>query len=89
MAKYSKKPVVIEAVQFTGFNFDEIEAFVGGDYGKDAEGNQVIATLEGALTISNNDFIIKGIGGEVYPCKPDIFKACYKEEDANSQINKL
>ena len=75
--KYRKKPVVIEAVQFTGLNFDEIESFVGGDYGKDAKGNGVIATLEGPLHISPNDWIIKGVKGEFYPCKPDIFKATY------------
>lgn len=79
MPKFVKKPVVVEAIQFTGFNFDEIESFVGGDYGKDAEGNHVIATLEGAMRVSIKDFIIKGVKGEFYPCKPDIFKATYEE----------
>lgn len=78
IAKYRKKPIVIEAVQFTGFNFDEIEEFVGGDYGKNEEGEQVIATLEGALKISDNDWIIKGVKDEFYPCKPDIFEATYE-----------
>jgi hypothetical protein len=76
--KYRKKPVVIEAIQFTGLNFNEIEAFVGGDYGKNAKGESVIATLEGPLRISTNDWIIKGVKGEFYPCKPDIFKATYE-----------
>ena len=76
--KYRKKPVVIEAVRFTGTNFNDIEKFVGGDYGKDSEGNQVIATLEGPLKISDNDWIIKGVKGEFYPCKPDIFEATYE-----------
>lgn len=79
MKKYRKKPVIIEAVQFTGINFSEIEKFVGGDYGKNEEGEGVIATLEGAMKISNGDFIIKGIQGEFYPCKPDIFEATYEE----------
>ena len=65
-----------EAVQFTG-NFDEVEDFVGGDLGKDKDGNYVVATLEGAMKVSPNDFIIKGLRGEFYPCKPDIFKASY------------
>lgn len=86
MPKYRKKPVVIEAVQFTGFNFDEIEKFVGGDYGKNEKGEHTIATLEGALKISKDDFIIKGIKGEFYPCKPDIFEqtydSCIGETDA-------
>ncbi len=75
--KFRKKPVVIEAVKFTGFNFDEIEKFVGGDYGKNEQGEQVIATLEGAMKITNGDFIIKGVKGEFYPCKSDIFEATY------------
>lgn len=78
--KYRKKPVVIEAVQFTGINFDEIEDFVGGDYGKGSDGVGVVATLEGPLTISRNDYIIKGVKGEFCSCKPDIFDATYEEE---------
>lgn len=74
--KYRKKPVVIEAVQFT-VNFDEIEQFVGGDAEwRDSE--LVIATLEGPLHAAPNDWIIKGIKGEFYPCKPDIFEATYE-----------
>ncbi|TBG78598.1 hypothetical protein ELG76_04080 [Rhizobium leguminosarum] len=75
MAMYRKKPVVIEAVQFTG-NFDEIEKFVGGD-AEFRDGELIIATLEGPLRASPNDWIIKGIKGEFYPCKPDIFEATY------------
>ena len=70
-----KKPVVIEAVQFTG-NFDEIEKFVGGD-AEFRNGELIVATLEGAMHASPNDFIIKGVHGEFYPCKPDIFKETY------------
>ena len=76
--KFRKKPVVIEAVQFRLNNIDDVERFVGGDLGKDAEGNPVIATLEGALRVSLNDWIIKGVKGEFYPCKPDIFAATYE-----------
>ena len=77
MARFRKKPVVIEAVQFNG-NFEEIESFVGGDLGKDMTGRYVVATLEGALQISGMDWIIKGVKGEFYPCKPDIFEATYE-----------
>jgi len=78
MSFYRKKPVVIEAVQFTLRSFDECEEFVGGDFGKDKEGNTVIATLEGAMRVSLNDWIIRGVKGEFYPCKPDIFEATYE-----------
>jgi hypothetical protein len=74
--KFRKKPVVVEAVQFTG-NFDEIEEFVGGDCSYHA-GVLIVATLEGPLKASNNDWIIKGVNGEFYPCKPDIFKKTYE-----------
>jgi len=76
VAKYRKKPVVIEAIQFAAGNFDEIETFVGGD-AEFRDGEIVIATLEGPLRASPNDFIIKGVKGEFYPCKPDIFEATY------------
>lgn len=76
MSKFRKKPVVIEAIQFIG-NFDEIEAFVGGD-AEFRDGKLLVATLEGPLWASRNDWIIKGIKGEFYPCKPDIFEATYE-----------
>lgn len=78
MAKFRKKPVVVEAVQFTLHTMDQVEEFVGGDLGEDKGGNTVIATLEGAMKCSLNDWIIKGVKGEFYPCKPDIFAATYE-----------
>ena len=81
MAKrYRKKPVVIEAVQWVG-NFGEIERFVGGD-AEFREGQLVVATLEGPLRASEGDWIIKGVKGEFYPCKPDVFAATYEPCDA-------
>lgn len=74
--QYRKKPVIIEAVQFIG-NFDEIERFVGGD-AELRDGELIVATLEGPLRAAPNDWIIKGIKGEFYPCKPDIFEATYE-----------
>ena len=77
MPKFQKRPVVIEAVQYHGPNFDEIEEFVGGD-AEFRAGELIVATLEGPLRASPGDWIIKGIKGEFYPCKPDIFTATYE-----------
>ena len=77
MALYRKKPVVIEAVQYTGPNFEEIEAFVGGD-AEFRDGKLLVATLEGPLYASPGDWIIKGVKGELYPCKPDVFSQTYE-----------
>jgi hypothetical protein len=77
--KYRKKPVVIEAIQLTFFNIEKVEEFVGGDMGKNEKGETVIATLEGAMICSLGDFIIKGVNGEFYPCKPDIFEKTYEK----------
>lgn len=74
--RFRKIPVVIEAVQFTG-NFDEIEAFVGGD-AESRDGKLLVATLEGPLHASDKDWIIKGVAGEFYPCKPDILEQTYE-----------
>jgi hypothetical protein len=77
--KYRKKPVVIEAVCWTGLNRDEIVRFMGV-VGFTA-GNPTISTLEGELTVSIGDWIIKGVKGEFYPCKPDIFAMTYDPID--------
>ncbi len=75
--KFKKKPVVIEAIQFNGKNLPEMELFVPvGHYVDD--GTFDIVTLEGNLHVSINDWIIKGIKGEFYPCKPDIFESTYE-----------
>lgn len=86
--KYVKKPVEIEAIQWTGNNLDEIISFVGisnieiNEKAIDQEvGELSIITLEGAMHSSINDFIIKGVRGEFYPCKPDIFYETYIEKD--------
>lgn len=76
MPFFRKKPVVIEAIQFCG-NFEELEDFCGGD-AEFRNGQLVIATLEGPLHASPDDWIIKGVKGEFYPCKPDIFDATYE-----------
>lgn len=83
MTKYRKKPVVIEAVQFTVENKEAAFTFVacGKEAVFDDQGNPQIKiwTLEGSVTASLGDWIIKGVKGEFYPCKPDIFEMTYEE----------
>jgi hypothetical protein len=83
--KFRKKPVEIEAIQFTRLNWEEIKEFtnntafsliiekrIGG------ECSCIIPTLEGNMLANENDWIIKGVKGEFYPCKPDIFGLTYE-----------
>lgn len=74
--KYRKKPLVVEAVQFAG-NFNEVEDFAGGD-AEFRDGKLVVATLEGPLRARSGDWIVKGIRGELYPVRSDIFEATYE-----------
>jgi len=83
MAFYRKKPVVIEAVQLKDLeipNLIEIQQFVGlgKDIFKVEKDGLIINTLEGDMKASIGDFIIKGVNGEFYPCKPDIFEKTYE-----------
>lgn len=78
--KFRKKPVEVEAVQFWPHLFAELE-FSTVEREVDSKGNvtHVIPTLEGRMLVSDGDWIITGIKGERYPCKPDIFEATYEE----------
>lgn len=81
---FVKKPVKIQAVQWTGDNYDEIVNFVGASrVGYSArhldEPKLVIYTLEGDHYALIGDWIIRGTKGEFYPCKPDIFEQTYEE----------
>lgn len=96
MGKYRKRPIEIEAVQWTGDNVDEVLALV--PLAKDGEfdlpnddmyvkpgighmpsqGKLYIPTLEGTMTANLGDWIIRGVKGELYPCKPDIFEQTYE-----------
>jgi hypothetical protein len=85
MGMFRKKPVVIEAVKFTGSNQREVLSFCRPNLSETAlNGAQemklpvIISTLEGELKASPGDWIIKGVKGEFYPCKPDIFEATYE-----------
>ena len=77
--KYVKNPVVIEAVIWTGDNITEILSFCNDcfSYEKQGENKLDIATLKGVMQASVGDYIIKGIKGEFYACKPDIFLMTY------------
>jgi hypothetical protein len=83
MAKFRKKPVVIEAVRFPvdGIMTQELIDFLGMTFqALPGEGyNHItISTLEGNMEASPGDWIIKGVNGEKYPCKPDIFEKTYE-----------
>lgn len=78
--KYQKKPIVIEAVLYTPDNFNLVRLFVGNDtplhwLGDDKLG---IQTLEGMMIANPGDWIIKGVRGEFYPIKNDIFLQTYE-----------
>ena len=77
MPKFRKKPVVVEAIQWDGTNTDEVLGLCGGDSAQRNKATLLIDTLEGRMIASRGDWIIKGVAGEVYPCKPDIFAATY------------
>jgi hypothetical protein len=72
MSKFRKKPVVIEAWQFNGTNFPAVYPFIW--VGRELK----VETLAGDMTVSPGDWVITGVKGEVYPCKPDIFEATYE-----------
>lgn len=87
--KYRKKPVEIEAVRWTGKNREGIANFCGNKAiftarKQRADGvilnyDLMISTLEGMMYATIGDYIIKGVNGEYYPCKPDVFAKTYEE----------
>ena len=76
--KYRKKPITIEAIQWDGENLSEIDKFTQTKV-KNHEFVLIIPTLEGYMYASICDYIIKGVNGEFYPCKPNIFSKTYEE----------
>jgi hypothetical protein len=76
--KFRKKPVVIEAVQWTGDNSMEMQEFLGEHWENPYPDVLAIHTLEGYHQAQKGDWIIKGVKGEFYPCKPDIFEQTYE-----------
>lgn len=102
--KYRKKPVVIEAVQWTGHNKVEVYEFLSGDSSGDvmlerehqrfveSEGGGPdglwIKTLEGNMMASEGDYIIRGVSGEYYARKPDTFLATYEVAESEAMITR-
>lgn len=81
---YRKKPVHVKAIKFNGNNSKQVEEFVYGESHEKyftSSPHMTIQTLEGDMKASKGDYIIRGVAGEFYPCKPDIFKATYEEID--------
>jgi len=91
---YRKVPITIEAIQYDGLNKAEIEDFVGDFLDSEIDDcaytatskvppirKLVIPTLEGKMFVSPQDFVIKGVNGEFYPCKPDIFNKTYQQAE--------
>ena len=93
--KYRKKPIVIDAIIWNGNNLKEVMNFVNSEFRYEPLTNYVtkkftystmdndlrIVTLEGLMKASIGDYIIKGVNGEYYPCKPDIFEKTYEKVD--------
>ena len=90
--KYRKKPVVIEAMQLPPSDEDATEELMNfleqmdREWSSERDGSLIIHTLEGDHLAMPGDFIIKGVAGEYYPCKPDIFEKTYEAvEDETHQ----
>lgn len=90
MAKYRKKPVVIEAIQYTKNNIHEVMDFIEKHSKKDNSrylaydvnhNKYFINTLEGKYLLTEGDYVICGVKGEFYPCKSDIFEMTYELVD--------
>ena len=102
--KYRKKPVIIDAIEWTGDNLFDVITFTDGHIDRNstaaemgwdrycdlvAEKGFKVYTLEGKMNADIGDFIIRGIKGELYPCKPDIFADTYELKEKKSQIDIL
>jgi hypothetical protein len=97
--KYRKKPVVIEAIQYTGRNVAEAIQFTGrnaadiGSWASVADWEDflgpplTIHTLEGNMTANVGDWIIRGVAGEIYPCRSDIFQATYEAVPDDAELS--
>lgn len=83
--QYRTKPCIIEAIQFTRDSFEEVKTFGQGSVKdliiEDCPGGKAyckIQTLEGMMIATEEDYIIRGLRGEYYPCKPDVFEKKYE-----------
>lgn len=84
MPKFRKMPVVIEAIQYDGTENSVVEILQMKETNSSAKsirvdaGDLLIHTLEGVMRADKGDWVIKGVNGELYPCKPDIFDKTYE-----------
>ena len=86
ISKYRKRPVEVEVIQFDGWNWREVYQFMSNAplmFTQDFRKYEyiLIDTLEGVMKAKVGDYIIKGVHGEFYPCKPDIFHETYEDLD--------
>ncbi len=91
--KYRKKPIVIDAIVWNGNNLEEVMNFIGSEFRYEPLSEYItqkftynpkdndlrIVTLEGLMKADVGDYIIRGVNGEYYPCKPDIFEKTYEK----------
>lgn len=91
MPLFRTLPVVIEAVQFTGYNMTEIAGLLGADVFLECadlfSDVLVIPTLEGNMTARIGDWIIRGVAGEAHPIKADIFAVTYERVDIDEGVH--
>ena len=82
--KYRKRPVEVEVLQWTGNNFSDMRRFTGwyAEVFASPEGScLLVRTMEGNYVAKPGDYIIRGVQGEFYPCKADVFTETYEEVD--------
>ena len=79
MKQYRKKPVVVEAAQLTEENIEELALTIGRGSAYIVHNRLFINTLEGRMVAQPGDYVIKGVQGEFYPCKAEIFEQSYDE----------
>jgi hypothetical protein len=85
VVQYRKRPVVIDSVVYSGTNAADIAEFMNVDEIESTAFHITIPTLEGDHHAIPGDYIIKGVNGEFYPCKPDIFHKTYERVDNGSE----
>lgn len=80
VGRYRKRPVMVQAIQWTGENLADVLDFCPAAAWGNATG-LAIATTEGVMRADRDDWVIRGVAGEFYPCKPEVFEATYESQD--------
>lgn len=78
VAQFRKKPLAVAAIQFTPDSFEAVVAFLGSNRADSTAWSIYIVTPEGTMEAHMGWWIIKGVKGEFYPCRPDVFEATYE-----------